>query len=530
MTIHTSILIYLASTQWAVSQIFPDPTYTVSLTSAPPYSATGELYILLADTNAPGLHNPVLVVEGFDIDNSMDWPELYELLNQEALVEDLQTYGRDLAVLNFTDSTVDILANAALVETAIGYVNTNRTDLSDKFTVVGASLGGLATRKALVDMPTHDVDTWISFDAPHEGANIPLGVQEFFEHFSTVPLADFDAIRAFLQLLDTPASRQLLLVHHSHAPDAPSGASTPERQDFMGAMNTAGFPTNCKTIAISNGSGYGEKLPFSPGDLILHWYHDGPWLLGPDIAANMYTLPQSTNTSSTVYSGKFTSILGSASPSSKTVYTYHPLSFDNAPGGYRPTFYQVFTNLPSEYINGDDYLTATNHCFIPTVSALGIPVEHIATNLASHAELTALSPFDEIHYAIHNEPHVEINVRNKRWVMRAVLEDRDTDGDGYDDYQEYLLGTAYDCADSLLDVHVLIEVFLVDSEAHLSWNAYPNTQYEVWFAADLGEPWQPLETIPPTLDPDIARDYLIDTEAPSGFFKIVAAPVDPVTD
>ena len=73
-------------------------------------------------------------MEGFDIDNSMNRPELDEWLNQETLAEDLQTCGRDLVILNVVDSTVDILAN--------------RADSSDKFTVVGASLGGRAGKPA----------------------------------------------------------------------------------------------------------------------------------------------------------------------------------------------------------------------------------------------------------------------------------------------------------------------------------------------------------------------------------------------
>jgi len=530
LAIRISILLFLATIQWVAGQAIPEPTATVALTSAPPFSATGELYISKADTNAVGLRNPVLVVEGFDLDNSMGWPELYELLNQENLLLDLQAYGRDLLVLNFGDSTIDILANAALTEAAIGYVNANRADPSDKFTAIGASLGGLTVRKALTDMPDADVDTWISFDAPHEGANIPLGVQEFFEHFSTVDLDDFDAIREFLQSLDSPAARQMLLVHHSHSPDAPAGASAPERQDFVDAMDAAGFPTNCKTIAISNGSGYGEKLPFNPGDLVLHWHHDGPWLIGPDIDADIHALPQSTDTASVVYSGKFKSLIGSASPSEKTVLSYHPLPFDNAPGGYRATFYQIFTNLPPDYIDGDDYFSTTNHCFIPTVSALGIPIENIEASLASHAELTALSPFDEIHYAASNEPHVEINAHNKRWFMRAMLEGQDTDGDGYDDYWEYLLGTAYDSADSMLEVAVEIGLFPADGTAVLSWNLFPNTQYEIWFAATPIDPWQLLETIPPSDDPATTREYLVDPAKPTGFFKVVATPIDPVAD
>lgn len=517
MTIRRSILILLTSIQWVAGQIIPDPTETVALTSSPPNSVTGELYISKADTNVPRLHNPVLVVEGFDIDNSMNWPELYDLLNQETLVVDLQTYGRDLAILNFGDSTADILANAKLTETAINYVNANRADPSDKFTAVGASLGGLTTRKALVEMPAHDVDTWISFDAPHEGANIPLGLQEYVEYFAEYePAAD-----ELLTSLDRLAARQLLLVHRSNS-DGLAGGSITEREDFQSVMGATGYPTNCKTIAISNGSGFGEKYPFASGEHIIHWTGTSGIF---DVNADIYALPQ---TSATAFRGAIK--LSIFTVDSTTVNAYYPLSIDNAPGGGRGTFFQLYTNIPSDQIGSDDYCTQTNHCFIPTVSALGIPIEHIATNLSAHAELTALSPFDEIHYGIHNEEHVEINIRNKRWIMRAVLEDQDTDGDGYDDYQEYLLGTAYDSADSLLSVYAVIEVFLVDSTAVLSWNAFPNTQYEVWFAAELGDPWLLFETILPTLAPDITREYLIDTEERSGFFKIVATPVDPVTD
>ncbi|VGO22214.1 esterase/lipase family protein [Pontiella sulfatireligans] len=512
----------------AIAQAVPQPTFTVRATSAPPYSATGELFILQTDTNTTALVNPVLVVEGFDIGNSMDWPELYDLLNKENLVTDLQSYGRDLIVLNFGDSTADILANSALTEAAVNYVNSHRSNPSDKFTAIGASLGGLTLRKALVGLPYHDVNTWISFDAPHEGANLPLGVQEFFEYFSTVNLPTFDPIREFLLSLDTPAARQMLLVHHSHSPDAPAGASAPERQEFVNTMTAAGYPANCKTIAISNGSGYGEKLPFNPGDLMLHWEYNGGGFLDPNIDADIYALPQSDNAASTVFYGDFDAFLFGRPE--KTVNTYHPLSLDNAPGGYRTTFFQIFTNLPPDYIDGDDYIASTNHCFIPTVSALGIPIENIESNLASHAELTALSPFDEIHYAVNNEEHVEINARNKRWIMRAVLEDHDSDGDGFDDYQEFLLGTAYDDADSTLTVYAVIEVHLVDGTAALSWNAYPNTQYAVRFTEALDEPWLPLETIPPTSEPDITREYLLESEALSGFFQIIATPVDPVTD
>lgn len=502
-----------------IIKAIPEPTETIAITSAAPYLAEGVLYVSKADTNAPGLHNPVLVVEGFDLSNSMNWPELYDLLNQENLIEDIQAFGRDLVILNFGDSTLDILANTALTETAINYIKANRADPLDKFIAVGASLGGLTVRKALVDMPNHDVDTWVSFDAPHEGANVPLGIQEYLEFFAS----QNDAAADLLAILDRPASRQMLVTHHSH-PEGLAGGSLPERADYMALIDATGYPTNCKNIAISNGSGLGEKLPFTSGEKIIHWTDSGG-VFDPTINADVYALPR---TSATVFSGLIKLLF--VTVDSATVNSYHPLSFDNAPGGTRSTFLDLYTNIPPDQISGDDYLTATNHCFIPTVSALGIPIENLESNLSAHAELTALSPFDEIHYATNNEPHVEINQRNKRWIMRAVLEGRDSDSDGWDDYQEFLMGTDYASAESPLDIELAIASQPASNIVQMAWATFPNTQYEVWYTDELGAPWNLIDTIPPTTLAGITNEYGFTTTNTAGFFAVFGMPVDPVLD
>jgi hypothetical protein len=53
-----------------------------------------------------------VVVEGFDLDNSMNWDELYALLNQQNLLEDLRADGYDAVVLNFSDATDYLQRNA----------------------------------------------------------------------------------------------------------------------------------------------------------------------------------------------------------------------------------------------------------------------------------------------------------------------------------------------------------------------------------------------------------------------------------
>lgn len=318
--------------------------------------------------------------------------------------------------------------------------------------------------------------------------------------------------------LDSTAARQMLLVHHDH-PDGLAGASLQERTNYVATLNATGYPTNCKTIAISNGSGYGEKLPFNPGDHIIHWHDSG--FLQPTTDADIYALPQML---ARVFYGAYSFLFIS---DSKTVDSYHPIPLDNAPGGMRPTFYELFTNLTT---SADDYLTTTNHCFVPTVSALGIPIENLESNLAANADLLALSPFDEIHYAPTNESHVAINSNNKRWLMRAALEGHDSDDDGWDDYQEFLMGTAYDSAASRLSIELAMETQPVSNTVLMAWAAFPNTQYHVWYTEELDEPWIQIDTIPPTTQAGITNAYYHPSTNTSGFFAVSGEPVDPVTD
>ncbi|HEU4940375.1 MAG TPA: hypothetical protein VFT97_02035, partial [Candidatus Eisenbacteria bacterium] len=92
----------------------PSPDDTLHVTGTIPYLggvASGDAYVYLA----PGrthLVNPAVVVEGFDLDNSMNWDELYALLNQENLIENLRADGYDAVVLNFTDATDYLQRNA----------------------------------------------------------------------------------------------------------------------------------------------------------------------------------------------------------------------------------------------------------------------------------------------------------------------------------------------------------------------------------------------------------------------------------
>src|SRR5262249_13182053 len=155
-----------------------------------------------------------VVVEGFDLDNSMNWDELYETLNQQGLADSVYARGFDAVVLNFADATDYVQKNAFVVEELIAEVQAAIAP-TQTIAVVGASMGGLCSRYAIAYMethaPPHRVRTWIAFDTPHLGADIPLGVQYWVDFFASQS-ADAASLR---DALNRPASRQMLVYHYT---------------------------------------------------------------------------------------------------------------------------------------------------------------------------------------------------------------------------------------------------------------------------------------------------------------------------
>ena len=511
----------------------PDPTLSVRLIAAAPYNnTTGTIYIYKSGPHT-GLRCPVLVAEGFDMENNMDADVLYNILNEENLAETLRSYGRDLIVLDYTNAMRNITENAALARAAVNYINANRHNPSDKFTVIGASMGGLVTRIALADMDRNPstygdshVNTWISFDSPHKGANIPLGLQEFFAFFqgkAEMPVS----IRHLYSLLNQPAAKQMLLTHHSSTATL---AGNPTNISFQTYLNSCGYPTTCKTIAVSNGSGYGIKQPFTEGQLILSWDNPAIEWFFCDAACNIYAISRISSPVTLLFWG-FHDTPAWFDETETHEYHYYPYALDNAPGGSRNSFYQLYTNILYSGSAGALSCAANDHCFIPTVSSLGISMAYSSSPLHYYADIKGLSPFDEIHYAYNNEPHIDINSNNKRWFVRAILEGYDTDGDGADDYQEHLTGTSYNSASSKLAVVSNIDAASPTDGLYLTWNWLPNVSYKIFFTENLAREWIPVDDDYWYFNgfPGMVECPLPMT-TPSGFYKIVADVIDPVTD
>ena len=388
----------------------PAPHDTLVITASIPYLGgfgTGEAYVYLADGHS-GLIDPVVVVEGFDLNNDMNWDELYQLLNQAGLLETLRADGFDAVILNFTESTEYLQKNAMVLVELLQQVQ-SAIDPGTDIALAGASMGGLVSRYALAYMetngPAHRVRTFVSFDAPHNGASIPLGLQywlQFFESLST------DAAYN-LSRLDTPAARQMLVYHHTDPPVA-AGQSDPLRADFLADLAGIGdWPSQPRLVAVANGSGSGVNQGYAAGAQIIDYEHSE---LLTTITGNVWAAPDVWN--QMIFDGYIRLLI---IPTSLQVTVADTRPFDSAPGGFRNTLADMDS---TEAPYGDIVALHPSHCFVPTVSALALDTDDLFYGIASDPVLLTHTPFDVVYFPAANEEHGTITAESREWFLAEV--------------------------------------------------------------------------------------------------------------
>lgn len=391
----------------------PVPHDTLAVTATIPYAGTygtGRAYVYLADGH-DAIVEPVVVIEGFDLDNSMGWNELYELLNREQLLETLRAQGFDAVVLDFTDA-VDYIQRNAFV--AVELISRVQAELPPGGTMVvaGASMGGLVGRYALSYMETHGIPhatrTFLSFDSPQGGANVPLGIQYWLWFFQD----DSEAAAALLAALDTPGARQMLAYHHTDPPSG-TGQADPLRAQLLADFAAVGdWPAQPRKAAIANGSGLRQGQGFLAGDQIIRWEY---YSFLVDVVGNVWSVPDGG--SREIFHGLIDIILLPEDEASVSVAGTRP--FDNAPGGWRDSMAEMDA---TEAPYGDIVALHPNHCFIPAVSALALDTDDLFHDIAGDPDLLARTPFDAVYFpsAPPNQEHVEITAENAAWFLAEV--------------------------------------------------------------------------------------------------------------
>jgi triacylglycerol esterase/lipase EstA (alpha/beta hydrolase family) len=388
----------------------PTPSDTLHITASVAWQGqfgTADAYVDLAPGHTT-LTNPVVVIEGFDLDNSMNWDELYALLNQQNLLETLRADGYDAVVLNFTDATVAVEQNGYVVSELIQRVE-SLIPPQNTIALVGASMGGLCSRYALAWLETqgiaHRVRTWISFDAPHGGADIPLGLQYWISFFSG---QSTDAA-AFLAILQRPAAREML-IHHLTSPPGTTGQPDPLRASMLASFAAVGdYPRFTRRTAVANGSDARANQGFLPGDQLIRWEYSSLFVA---ITGDVWAVPDQT--SNTIFRGS-TRILFSTTSQTTNVSATAP--WDGAPGGSRASLAELDA-IAAPY--GDIVALHPSHCFVPTVSALALNSGDPFFDVAGQPNLLALTPFDAIYHQAANQEHVTVTPENAAWIRNEI--------------------------------------------------------------------------------------------------------------
>ena len=333
----------------------PLPDDTWSLTGIPSLN-TGTAYIYRAPGHATVL-NPVIVAEGFPGGYPYDY--LYDIVNQQGMLEKLRAAGYDVILLSFTDG-LDAIQNNA--DVAIACIRQAMSQTKASLVVGGLSMGGLIIRFALAALESrgfpHNTRLDVSIDTPHRGAYTNVGDQ-WVAHYLAPASADAAALAA---LLDSTANQQFMMVYQNGG----TASESPLRTEFMRELDgVGGYPQLPERIAISCGRGDGVRS-IPPGSPLLTWAGS------PFATLQIASLPEGSGAAVVAQGYSFL-----ADPDTPPVLTVaSPISWEGAPGGLN--FYNA---IADDIVAGIGFGRIADPvpvtCAVPTLSALDIDANKV---------------------------------------------------------------------------------------------------------------------------------------------------------
>ncbi|MEV5260609.1 hypothetical protein AB0L02_21460 [Streptomyces anulatus] len=359
----------------------------------------GFAWVFPGEGNRGGIVRPVIMADGFSLGRSK-LDVLYHGLENGSFpfISELRRRGRDVILVGFEERSASILENAETVVAAI--LRTSAEQLGDaRLAVGGFSMGGIVTRYALAKLETQRMDhrtaLYFSYDSPHRGASIPVGVQAF-SHFIPFP-------NDFAEQMDSPAARQMLWQHYDKNTEKITVA--PERTEFLAALDRVGnWPQIPMKIAVANGRADGIGLPeVKPGEVALRIDRIYP-------GTTFYTQAQGDDVTAASLNRRFPK-------AEQTVATNDFPELDGAPGGTLHT-YKILSGA-MEKLGGKIDLRHEDVCFVPTVSA--VAVRDIGKQDDLYVNVDELSPeeseLDDFLCSSTTTAHTGITEELCTWIM-----------------------------------------------------------------------------------------------------------------
>ncbi|MFF8960354.1 esterase/lipase family protein [Streptomyces sp. NPDC014894] len=385
-------------------------------------STSGTAWVFHSSPGQTALKRPVILADGF-APGGTNVDALYDGLEngEYPFVSTLRAAGFDVVLLGFADRTASVIDNAELaIECVMRTIADREGDA--RLTVGGFSMGGLVTRYALAKMERqrmqHEVSTYLSYDTPHNGAWLPLGVQAFAhyvkEHWGgpATPLYN-----SFSHLVNSPAARQMLRWHLETAAgttlDAADGRHQ-DRTDFLAALERMGnWPQIPRLLGVANGTGTGAGNSIPAGDTAMAAY--GPALIGQ--------LDTQARGSQTV------ARIDKPGQDPTEIRTTGFPELDGAPGGLFPQApalgdaagFGIAAMLAGRVNRTEADLTHNTSTFVPTISA--VASADINDHDALYAKIDSeRSDLHDFKCATTNEGHTTMTRELGEWIVTRLKE------------------------------------------------------------------------------------------------------------
>jgi hypothetical protein len=420
--------------------------------------------------NTGVLHKPIVFIDGFDPTNSRGVQQIYEDYINKRVTRNgdpntlfgdyMLAQGYDFIILDFKHGNDLLERNAlTLVKLLQQLYQVYGSGFQQDITLIGPSMGSLIAQYALAYMEhnniPHHVKTYISFDGCHQGANVPIGLQNYVEYITKRGILKH--IKSIREGLYNGLAARQMLAHHVSA-----NSSTPApdalRVKFLQNLTAVGeYPTQCRKVALINGANNGVLNPNqgSSTQLLNIYLKRKGWkslwgLCGDNICKmfdwTCWTAPSSGKAK---VAGMWTlsplfNILFGVPPGNTNYYgtaTWNNSALDNAPGGM---FGTVFGTEPGN-INESNlafllketlYLLTGSHrssfsqnlnnfTMMPSYSAadLRFTNKNLYMNW-SRQYLCGNTPFDYVYAPSVNEQHVSVSAQGSQWFENEIKCDK----------------------------------------------------------------------------------------------------------
>jgi hypothetical protein len=364
---------------------------------------------------------------------SQIWKNWESIKEAPGAIEKLRKAGFDIVYVDFWDGAQDMNHNAEVLIEVIKKIQERMC--AREMHVLGVSMGGVVAKRALRLMENrginHCVLSLTTFDSPHQGANLPLGLQNSIKYFKGMVGVCDDL---FHRILRRPATLQLLVNHEISEFRSSSARSLWVREDSL----FGSYPQKPWLFAIGNGSSEGNKanMNYSSSEklqsgmtmmrlqlrmtLLFGWVNN--------YVADIYAENFFDRKTGKYYNGRLNFL-------KKFISHKDNIMWDHAPGSMVKQF-QLFEELGKSSVLKTPFLTEES-CFIPTVSSLDLTSGTLDNNSIIGKDFKKTSgnmtriltndmhtPFHRVYIPEKNQLHIQLDTSrggNIAWLIEQLL-------------------------------------------------------------------------------------------------------------